>query len=83
MKYRIIQVSLSVGILALVVVMFVSIYRTQLANRQLGKENQTFARFTSCVLSIPPLNRTQDRIDQCWTAVQKDTGVKVKRYDKE
>lgn len=83
MRYRVIQIALSAGILTLVVVMFVSIYQTQLSNRQVGRENQTFARFTACVLSIPPFNRTQDRIDQCWTAVQQDTGVTVKRYDKE
>lgn len=48
-----------------------------------AKENQTYNRYISCVLSVPPVGRDQGKIDQCWTQVQKDTGIQVKRYDKE
>lgn len=48
----------------------------------IAKENQTYNRYISCVLSVPPAERDQAKIDNCWTAVQKDTGVQVKRYDK-
>lgn len=48
-----------------------------------AKENQTYNRYISCVLSVPAHDRTQRKIDRCWFEVQKDTGVHVKRYDKE
>lgn len=47
-----------------------------------AKENQTYDRYNACVLSIPALERDQNRIDRCWTQVQQDTGREVKRYDK-
>lgn len=46
------------------------------------KRDGTYSRFTTCALSIPAEERGQDRIEDCWTKVQADTGVTVKRYDK-
>lgn len=48
----------------------------------LAKENETYQRYSSCVLSVPAPQRDQNKIDKCWDVVQKDTGVNVKRYDK-
>lgn len=48
----------------------------------LARENQTYNRFISCVLSVPALDRDQAKIDHCWITVQQDTGIQVKRYDK-
>lgn len=49
----------------------------------IAKENQTYNRYISCVLSVPPSDRDKAKIDHCWTAVQQDTGIQVKRYDKQ
>jgi len=48
----------------------------------LVRENQTYNRYISCVLSVSSQDRTQSKINRCWIEVQKDTGVDVKRYDK-
>ncbi len=48
-----------------------------------AKENQTYNRYISCVLSVPPEGRDALKIKECWTLVEKDTGVQVKRYDGE
>lgn len=61
----------------------VSLYSATLTNRGVGKENQTYSRFTACALSFPATSRTQEQIDYCWEVVQRDTGVTVKRYDRE
>lgn len=50
---------------------------------EIARQSQTYNRYTSCVLSIPALERDQTRIDKCWTVVQEDTGEQVKRYDRE
>lgn len=50
---------------------------------EIARQSQTYNRYTSCVLSIPALERDQSKIDKCWLIVQEDTGEKVKRYDKE
>lgn len=50
---------------------------------KVGGQNQTYARYNSCALSIPALERDAARIEKCWSLVQKDTGTNVKRYDKE
>jgi len=47
----------------------------------IARESQTYNRYTSCVLSIPALERDQIKIDACWHTVQEDTGINVKRYD--
>lgn len=49
----------------------------------IAKENQTYNRYISCVLSVPSNERDQTKIDSCWTTVQEDTGIQVKRYDKQ
>lgn len=46
-----------------------------------AKENQTYDRYISCVLSVPSVERDQKIIDRCWNQVQEDTGREVKRYD--
>lgn len=48
-----------------------------------AKENQTYNRYISCVLSVPAGERDQIKIDSCWNEVQNDTGIQVKRYDRE
>ncbi len=46
-----------------------------------AKENQTYNRYISCVLSVTPDQRDPAKIDYCWLQSEKDTGIKVKRYD--
>lgn len=46
-----------------------------------AKRNEAYDRYTSCVLSVPALERNEERIEQCYQAAIDDTGVKVKRYD--
>lgn len=41
-----------------------------------------YSRVNNCVLSIAPANRTQDDVEDCHKAVQEDTGITLKRYDK-
>lgn len=48
----------------------------------IARESQTHNRYTSCVLSIPALERDKRLIEFCWKTVQEDTGVQVKRYDR-
>lgn len=47
-----------------------------------ARESQTYNRYTSCILSVPSQEPTQERIDRCWSTVQEDTGVHIKRYDR-
>lgn len=68
---------------ALIISSYLFLYQATLTNREVGRQNQTYTRFTACALPITVEERTQARIDQCWEAVQKDTGVQVTRYDKE
>ena len=49
----------------------------------IAKENQAYNRYNACVLSVPPSDRDVTKIDKCWVEAQKDTGVEVKRYDRE
>lgn len=47
----------------------------------IAKENQAYNRYNACVLSVPADDRDVEKIDRCWEAAQKDTGIDVKRYD--
>ena len=48
-----------------------------------AKQNNAYNRYNACVLSVPSLDRDVAKIDRCWVEVQKDTGIEVKKYDKE
>lgn len=48
----------------------------------IARENQAYNRYNACVLSVPPSDRDENKIDDCWDSAQKDTGIEVKRYDK-
>lgn len=60
-------------------VILVSFIGTKVAQQY--KTNETYTRFTACILSVPPKERTKDSIDNCRTRVAEDTGVEIKRYD--
>jgi hypothetical protein len=62
---------------AIIMVAFIG---TQISKQY--RANETYTRFTTCVLSIPPRERTQSLIDRCWDRVIADTNVDVIRYDK-
>lgn len=47
----------------------------------IAKENQAYDIYISCVLSVPAGERDQSKIDSCWNSAERDTGLKVKRYD--
>lgn len=47
----------------------------------IARENQAYDRYNACVLSVPASDRDISKIDKCWDEAQKDTGIKVKRYD--
>lgn len=46
----------------------------------MGKQNQTYTKFTTCVLSVPAHDRDQKQIDNCYNRVQKETGVNIDKY---
>lgn len=47
----------------------------------IARENQAYDRYNACVLSVAASDRDEVKINRCWEAAQKDTGVEVKRYD--
>ncbi len=47
----------------------------------IARENQAYNRYNACVLSVPPSDRDENKINKCWESAQQDTGIEVKRYD--
>lgn len=60
----------------IIVALFVSIVQTTRSN----KVTSAYSRVNNCVLSIA--NLTQKDVENCHKAVQEDTGITLKRYDK-
>jgi hypothetical protein len=77
--YHTLAVALA-GLLLLAMGVFTFILSSRFT--QISREEGTYNRYTSCVLSIPALDRDKKKIEDCWARVQQDTGVEVKRYDK-
>lgn len=44
-------------------------------------ENNAYIRVINCIISIPAKNRTQGDIENCYISVEKDSRVKLQRYD--
>lgn len=57
------------------------IFGTQVMNRQLGKQNQAYQRLNLCIFSYPPASRTSVQIQECYTLVQKETGINLVKYN--
>jgi hypothetical protein len=51
--------------------------------KEVSRENNAYIRGVACILSINAAGRSQNDIERCWRAVQKETGIPVRRYDKE
>lgn len=45
------------------------------------QENNGYIRVINCVISIPAKTRTQSDIENCYSKVEKDLGLKLQRYD--
>ncbi len=66
----------------LIVVSIVYSSRLQtLRNSQISGINQAYIKALSCTTSIPPPVKNAPNVDKCWQAVERDTGVKLIRYD--
>lgn len=49
-------------------------------NHQTGLENNTYLRTTSCILSVPLEQRTDDYISNCYLRAEKASGVNVDHF---
>lgn len=46
-------------------------------------QNNAYLRVADCKTSIPPKTRTPADVDRCYDVVEKHTGIKLPRYDRE
>lgn len=79
---HIVEKMVSYFVIGLVMMMTgILFYFLSLRLGEIATENQAYNRYNACVLSVPPTDRDTAKIDHCWNEAQKDTGIKVKRYD--
>ncbi len=50
-------------------------------SQQVTKDNNVYARYVACALSVDPSKRTDKIISGCWDHVIKEAGHEVHRYD--
>ncbi len=46
-----------------------------------SKDNNVYVRYIACVLSVPPADRSDEVIEQCWDHVIEESNREVHRYD--
>lgn len=54
-----------------------------LDTRDTSKQNNGYVRVINCVISVPATVRTQQNIENCYEAVEKDLNITLQRYDTE
>lgn len=73
---------IAIPVIILAAVLLVS--TTVSSSKQTGEENNAYIRVINCIVSIhstgdgDPLDKD---VDLCYTSVEADVGIKLKRYD--
>ena len=50
-------------------------------SRNTTNQNNGYARTINCILSVPATTRTKADIDNCYTQVENDLGIKLQRHN--
>lgn len=49
----------------------------------ISRENNALLKVGDCKTSVLPIERTAKQVDKCYKVVEKQTGIKLHRYDKD
>ena len=49
----------------------------------IARQNQAYDKFIACVLSVPALDRDENKISDCYDKAQNNSNVKIIRFDGE
>lgn len=50
-------------------------------SRNTTNQSNGYVRTINCILSVPATTRTKTDIDNCYTQVEQDLGIKLQRYN--
>jgi hypothetical protein len=57
-----------------------AIFQTQLTNREIAYENQTYLKANACIISVSPTTRTPEYVKGCYDQAEKEMHVTIQRY---
>jgi hypothetical protein len=58
------------------------LFTQSLHTRDKNEETTAYVRVQNCILGIPPKDRSQAHIDNCYKVVEEEFQISLKRYDK-
>lgn len=58
------------------------LYITIITNRKNGLVSSAYTRVTNCVISKNATSRSQGDIEKCYSVIENEFNLKLKRYDK-